>query len=97
MEKRKKTGGGNRKGIPNKNTKALKDMILAALSDAGGQKYLATQAIENPASFLTLIGKVLPTTLAGSVDLNVKPAEELIRLKELAIESARERTSKGSE
>lgn len=60
-----KTGGGSRKGIPNKATKALKDMILGALDDNGGQAYLAQQARDNPGPFLALIGKVLPVTLAG--------------------------------
>jgi hypothetical protein len=40
-------------------------MILGALDDAGGQAYLMRQAEENPTAFLTLIGKVLPTTLSG--------------------------------
>ncbi len=40
-------------------------MILGALSEAGGQKYLARQALENPGPFLALVGKVLPTTLQG--------------------------------
>lgn len=66
----KKTGG-RIKGVANKNTQALRDMILGALSDVGGQKYLMQQAIDNPASFLTLIGKVLPTTLAVTGDINV--------------------------
>lgn len=61
---RKKTGG-RIKGTPNKQTTALKDMILGALDDAGGQRYLLKQATENPTAFLTLVGKVLPTTLAG--------------------------------
>lgn len=59
--------GGSRKGVPNKATKALKDMILGALSDAGGQAYL-TSCAKDPrtsSAFLTLIGKVLPTTIAG--------------------------------
>ena len=59
--------GGRQAGTPNKNTAALKDMILGALDDAGGRAYLLRQADENPAAFMTLIGKVLPTTLAGSV------------------------------
>lgn len=50
---------------PNKVTKALKDMILGALDDNGGQAYLAQQARDNPGPFLALIGKVLPVTLAG--------------------------------
>lgn len=60
-----KAGPGRPKGHTNKVTKALKDMILGALSDAGGQEYLTRQADENPAAFMTLVGKVLPTTLTG--------------------------------
>lgn len=58
-------GKGRKKGIPNKNTKALKDMILGALEGAGGEEYLKKQAITNPGPFLTLIGKVLPTQITG--------------------------------
>lgn len=59
-------GKGRPKGALNKNTKALKDMILKSLDNAGGVDYLQKQANENPTAFLTLIGKVLPTTLQGS-------------------------------
>lgn len=60
--KKPKTGG-RVAGVPNKHTTALKDMILGALSAAGGQDYLQRQANESPGAFLSLIGKVLPTTL----------------------------------
>jgi hypothetical protein len=53
-------GKGRPKGAANKNTKALKDMILTALGDAGGIDYLVKQADENPTAFMTLVGKVLP-------------------------------------
>jgi hypothetical protein len=36
--------GGREKGAPNKTTKALKELILGALSDAGGQQYLVRMA-----------------------------------------------------
>lgn len=72
MAKGRKTGG-RQKGSGNKNTKALKEMILGALSQAGGEQYLLTQARENPGPFLTLIGKVLPTTIAG--DKNGDPVQ----------------------
>jgi hypothetical protein len=58
-------GKGRPKGATNLATRQLKEMILGALDEAGGLKYLAAQAEKNPAAFLTLIGKVLPTTLAG--------------------------------
>lgn len=57
--------GGRKAGVPNKITKALKDIILGALDDAGGQVYLARQAEDNPAAFMTLVGKVLPLQLTG--------------------------------
>lgn len=61
--------GGSRKGIPNKATAALKDMILHALDGAhpgGGVAYLIEQAEKNPGPFLSLVGKVLPMTVTGS-------------------------------
>lgn len=58
-------GPGRGKGNANKLTKDVKAMILGALSDAGGQKYLARQADENPAAFMTLIGKCLPREIVG--------------------------------
>jgi hypothetical protein len=50
----------------------LKEMILTALDDAGGIKYLKDQAKENPTAFLTLVGKVLPLQVAGEMAHNVK-------------------------
>jgi len=59
-------GPGRPKGVANKNTKALKEMILGALDNKGGVAYLEQQAEENPTAFMTLIGKVLPMTVAGT-------------------------------
>ena len=60
--------GGREKGTSNRVTKQLKELILAALDGVGGQAYLERQAEKNPGPFLTLIGKVLPTTLSGDSD-----------------------------
>ena len=68
MAKGKKTGGGTRKGSPNKENKALREMILGALDIVGGEDYLAAQAKKNPSAFLQLIGKVLPTQVTGPGD-----------------------------
>jgi hypothetical protein len=57
--------GGRQKGTPNKVTGALKDMILDALGKAGGVGYLQQQAQDNPAAFMTLVGKVLPLQVSG--------------------------------
>lgn len=56
---------GRPKGALNKITLELKEMILGALDDAGGRDYLCRQAKTNPGPFLTLVGKVLPLTIAG--------------------------------
>jgi hypothetical protein len=67
--KRKKTGG-RQKGTPNRQTALLKDAILqAAIKTGGGKdglvKYLRERAEENPAAFMTLLGKVLPMQVAN--------------------------------
>ena len=61
-------GKGRPKGARNRMSRALKDMILQALDDAGGERYLSEQAIKNPAAFLTLVGKVLPLQMTGEDD-----------------------------
>lgn len=58
-------GRGRPKGVQNKITKQVKEMILGALDDAGGQAYLTQQARDNPTAFMTLVGKVLPLQLSG--------------------------------
>jgi hypothetical protein len=58
--------GGRKKGTPNKITAELKDMIRAALDEAGGVDYLKKQALEEPAAFLSLLGKTLPKEVTGA-------------------------------
>ena len=58
-------GAGRKKGSPNKITSSVKDMILQALSEAGGVEYLKEQAVKNPTAFMTLLGKILPMQIAG--------------------------------
>ena len=59
-------GKGRVKGVPNKVTGDIKAMILTALSNKGGAKYLERQADENPVAFMGLIGKVLPMQVTGA-------------------------------
>ena len=63
---------GKPKGTPNKTTTQLKEAILAAAEQAGGDgglvNYLHDQARMNPGHFMTLLGKVLPMQVAGDKD-----------------------------
>jgi len=65
-------GPGRPKGSANKTTALLKDAILKAAENAGGEHgmvgYLTKQANENPQAFLPLLGKVLPMQLVGDPD-----------------------------
>lgn len=58
------------KGSSNKDNQVIKDMIRLALSRKGGAEYFERQADENPASFMTLIGKLIPAevNLGGQKD-----------------------------
>lgn len=67
FKKGAKPGPGRPKGLPNKTTAQLKDMILSALSESGGVDYLVKRANDprTASAFLTLVGKVLPMTVQG--------------------------------
>lgn len=72
--------GGRKKGTPNKATATLKEAILLAAAGAhkdGMTGYLTDQAKNNPAAFMTLLGKVLPTTLAND-PTNPMPAPQFM-------------------
>lgn len=66
-------GLGRKKGVPNKFTGALKEMVREALDEAGGVEYLTTQATKNPVAFLTLIGKLLPAEINARVEADLSP------------------------
>lgn len=64
----KREGAGRPPGATNGETKQLREMILEALEQSGGVKYLANQAKSSPSAFMTLLGKVLPTQVSGDPD-----------------------------
>lgn len=54
-----------------------------ALDQAGGVDYLVRTAEYHPGAFLALIGKVLPTTLAGDPESPIQIARiELVPMSE---------------
>jgi len=65
-------GAGRPKGMENKVTKELKDMILGALDDAGGQEYLRQRALDTPGPFMALVGKILPKNIDANISGDVR-------------------------
>lgn len=74
----------SRKGVPNKATKQLKDMILQALDGAGGAEYLERRANDprTASAFLALIGKVLPMTIVGDAE---NPLQAIVRIERVIV------------
>ena len=56
---------GRPKGSLNKITASIKEAILEAFENAGGVEYLEGIAKSDPRTFCGLLGKVLPTVVAG--------------------------------
>lgn len=84
MARGHKTGGGSRKGVPNKVTTELKAAIQEAFVNVGGAVYLQKVAQDNPAVFCKLLGMTLPK--------DVK-LEGTLTLEQLLIEAAQKRVT----
>ena len=59
-------GPGRPKGSPNKITAMLREAIIEAATEAGNGSlvnYLKAIAVEHPLSFMTLLGKLIPSQL----------------------------------
>lgn len=74
-----RAGMGRPKGAVNKVTKTLREAIESSFEKVGGTDYLVKMAHEQPASYMTLLGKVLPAHMnikaeTGKFELIVKRA-----------------------
>ncbi|MCA3039414.1 MAG: hypothetical protein ING37_02260 [Rhodocyclaceae bacterium] len=77
--KRPQPKGGSRKGVPNKNTGLIREMIAKALEEAGGVDYLVDCARDprSKSAFLGLLGKVMPVQVDGDVNAKVTGSIEV--------------------
>ena len=64
--------GGRKKGSKNRNPQKVISMILRSLDQVGGTKYLVRMAEEQPASYLALLGKVIPKQQQVSGTVNIE-------------------------
>lgn len=69
----KKKTGGRKIGTPNHMPKEIKELIRAALDEAGGQAYLVDQAKNNPSAFMTILGKIIPQDVKAHVQHAFEP------------------------
>lgn len=76
-------GPGRPKGMPNKQTALIKDMVCQALAKAGGVAYLARVAKTHPAAFLALVGKTIPVQVTGD---GGGPVEQVVRVELVALQ-----------
>ena len=75
-------GRGRPKGAPNKNTRAVKEMLMAALDELNGSEYFLEQARENPAAFMSLVGKLIPTEVKNQLTgADNGPIQHSVKLK----------------
>jgi hypothetical protein len=59
----KTAGAGRKRGVPNKLTGELKEMILEAANQShpdGAVGYLKARSQDQPVAFMSLLGRVLP-------------------------------------
>lgn len=77
-----RAGMGRPVGATNKTTKAVKEMLMAALDELNGQEYFLEQARENPAAFMSLVGKLIPTEVKNQLTgADGGPVQHAIKVK----------------
>lgn len=68
--------GGRERGTPNQ-LPDLRAITLKALMRAGGVEYLERQALENPAPFLALLGRVMPREVHTEITAELRIRQEV--------------------
>ncbi len=73
---------GSRKGIPNKVSSDIREMIRGALEAGGGQKWLLEQMKANPKAFMALVGKIIPQQVDATIrrELREMSRDELLAI-----------------
>lgn len=77
-------GPGRPKGSPNRLSASVKEMILGALDDLGGQAWLTEQAQADPRAFMSLLGRILPSEI--QMDANIMHAEQITEIRRVVVD-----------
>lgn len=78
-------GKGRPKGVPNKITHDVRQMVLHALDQAGGVGYLTAQASANPSAFMSLVAKCMPAQVEAKIEQNTTITVQERRQKALEL------------
>lgn len=68
----KREGAGRKKGVPNKQTTAVKQCIINAFENIGGVQNLSRWASENETEFYKLWGRMIPHEVTGEDGGDIK-------------------------
>ena len=63
---------GRAKGVPNRITTQVRDMVMEAIDNAGGVEYFDWAAKNEPKAFLALAGKCIPQMIDAKIDIDHK-------------------------
>ena len=63
--------GGRKPGVQNKTTIAVRDALIGAFENAGGEQWLTELARDDPKTFATLVAKLIPTESKLSADVPI--------------------------
>lgn len=66
---------GRPKGVPNKGTGRIRDIVADALDEVGGVAYLVEQANKNPQAFMSLVGRAMPKEVLAKIESMPTKAE----------------------
>ena len=80
--------GGRRKGVANQTTAKVKEAILSAFEQVGGEAYLVKVANDDPKTFCALLARLLPTEMKAQISDSASESivERLRRGRERAMQ-----------
>jgi hypothetical protein len=75
-------GPGRPKGVPNKQTREIKEMLMQSLEDAGGAEYFRQLAETNSSAYASLLGKIIPAEVKNQITgADGGPVQHSVKLK----------------